>query len=208
VRYLTSLAFSPIYMEFSFFIQTRARTCAQILKAVSPFLYDGMKVPDRLTKGTHENFAFRLKTGDYEVEIDGNYEEVLNTIKNLPNLVVDIDKAFDKIKPKKIATLTVKTENASPQKASKQYPQIQSSGKLNEAVLRILETDWGKWRPRTLDELDEALKANGLEQSLRALGGALMDLVKKGRIRRWNTNAGYVYILAEKEALHAKGEVE
>ena len=167
-----------------------------------------MKVPDRLTKGTHENFAFRLKTGDYEVEIDGNYEDVQNTIKNLPNLVVDIDKAFEKIKPKKIATLTVKTENASPQKTLKQYPQIQSSGKLDEAVLRILETDWGKWRPRTLDELDEALKANGLEQSLRALGGALMDLVKKGKIRRWNTNAGYVYILAEKEALHAKGGVE
>lgn len=74
--------------------------------------------------------------------------------------------------------------------------------------MRILETDWGKWRPRTIDELDEALKANGSEQSPRTLGGVLMDLVKKGKIRRWNTNAGYVYILAEKEALHSKGEVE
>jgi hypothetical protein len=184
------------------------RTYAQILKAVSPFIYHGMKVPERLTKGTHKNFTFRLKTGDYEVEIDGNYEDVLNTIKNLPNLVVDIDKAFQKIKPKKVATLTVKTETAGPQKTSKQYPHIQSSEKLDEAMLRILETDWGKWRPRTIDELDEALKANGSEQSLRALGGVLMDLVKKGKIRRWNTNAGYVYILAEKEALHSKGEVE
>jgi hypothetical protein len=167
-----------------------------------------MKVPERLTKGKHENFAFRLKTGDFEVEIDGNYGDVLNTIKNLPNLVVDIDKAFEKIKPKKVATLTVKTDTAGPQKTLKQYPQIQSSRKLDDAVLRILETDWGKWRPRTIDELDEALKANGSEQSLRALGGVLMDLVKKGKIRRWNTNAGYVYILAEKEALHAKGEIE
>jgi hypothetical protein len=167
-----------------------------------------MKVPDRLTKGQHENFTFRLKTGDYEIEIDGNYGDVLNTIKNLPNLVVDIDKAFQKIKPKKVATLTVKTETAGPQKTSKQYPHIQSSGRLDEAVLRILETDWGKWRPRTIDELDEALKANGSEQSPRTLGGVLMDLVKKGKIRRWNTNAGYVYILAEKEALHSKGEVE
>jgi len=165
-------------------------------------------VPEKLTKGTHENFAFRLRTGDYEVEIDGNYGDVLNTIKNLPNLVVDIDKAFEKIKPRKVATLTVKTETAGPRKTPMQYPQIQSSEKLDEALLRMLETDWGKWRPRTIEELDEALKANGSEQSLRSLGGVLMDLVKKGKIRRWNTNAGYVYILAEKEALHSKGEVE
>ncbi len=161
-------------------------------------------MPDTLTKRTRDNFAFRLKTGDYEIEVNGNYGDVLNTIKNLPNIVVDIDKAFEKIKPRKVATLTVKTETASPQKASKQYPQIQSSQKLDEAVLRILETDWGKWRPRTIDELDEALKANGSEQSPRTLGGVLMDLVKREKIKRWNTNAGYVYILAEKEALHEK----
>jgi hypothetical protein len=159
------------------------------------------------TKKTHENFAFRLKTGDYEIEINGNHEDVLNTIRNLPNMVVDIDKAFEKIKPRKVATLTVKTESTSPQKTSKQFPQIQPSERLDDAVLKILETDWGKWRPRTIDELDDALKTNGFEQSPRTLGGVLMDLVKKEKIRRWNTNNGYVYILAEKETLHSKGEV-
>jgi len=181
------------------------RSRAQILKAVASFLYDGMKVTDRSTRRTHDNFAFRLKTGDYEVEIDGSHEDVLNAIKDLPNLVTDIDKAFEKIKPKKFATLTVKTETAGAQKTpSKQYPQIQSSGKLDETVLRILETDWGKWRPRTIDELDEALKTNGIEQSPRTLAGVLMELVKKEKIKRWNTNAGNVYILAETEALHQK----
>jgi len=167
-----------------------------------------MKVPETSTKRAHDSFAFRLKTGDYEIEVNGNYGDVLSTIKNLPNMVVDIDKAFEKIKPRKVATLTVKTESTSQQKTLKQYPQIQSSQKLDEAVLRILETDWGKWRPRTIDELEEALKANGFEQSPRTLGGVLMDLVKKERVRRWNTNNGYVYILAEKEALRSKGEVE
>jgi len=28
-----------------------------------------------------------------------------------------------------------------------------------------------------------------------------MGLVKKGRVRRWKTDAGYVYILAEEEVL-------
>lgn len=180
----------------------------QILKAVAPFLYHVINVPDKATKKIHGNFAFRLKTIDYEVEINGSRQEVLDTIKDLPNLIVNIDKAFEKLKPRKIATLTVKTEPANPQKTAQQYPKIASSEKLDEAILRILETDWGKWRPRTIDELDEALKANGMEQSTRKLGAILTELVRKEKIRRWNTNAGNVYILAEKEALHSRGEVE
>jgi predicted transcriptional regulator len=74
--------------------------------------------------------------------------------------------------------------------------------------VKLLQTDWGKWRPRTIDELGEALKSNRIEQSVRVLGGVLMELVKKEKIRRWNTNAGYVYILAEKEALRSRGDAE
>jgi hypothetical protein len=147
--------------------------------------------------------------GDYEIEINGSYMDVLNTIKDLPNLTGNIEKAFEKVKPRKVATLTVKTEAAGPQKgSSQQYPQIAPSAKLDEAILKLLETDWGKWRPRTIDELGEALKSNGIEKSERALGGVLMELVKKEKIRRWNTNAGYVYILAEKEALRPRGDAE
>jgi len=168
-----------------------------------------MKLPDKPTKKTLQNFAFRVKIGDYEVEINGNHEEVLNTIKDLPNLIGNIDKAFEKVKPRKVATLTVKTETAHPQKAaSHEYPQISSSEKVDEAIVKLLETDWGKWRPRTIDELSDALKSNGIEQSPRALATALMELVKKEKIRRWNTNAGYVYILAEKEALRSRGDAE
>jgi hypothetical protein len=168
-----------------------------------------MIVPDKTSRQTRENFTFRLKIGDYEVEINGSYADVLNTIKDLPNLTVNIEKAFEKVKPRKVATLTVKTEASGPQKVpSQQYPQIAPSAKLDEAILKLLETDWGKWRPRTIDELKEALKSNRIEQSERALGVVLMELVKKEKIRRWNTNAGYVYILAEKEALRPRGDIE
>lgn len=184
-------------------------TCyTQILKAVAPFLYHVINVPGKTTKTIHGSFAFRLKTSDYEVEINGSRQEVLDTITDLPNLVVSIDKAFEKLKPRKIATLTVKTEPTNPQGTAQQYPRIVSSEKLDEAILRILETDWGKWRPRTIDELDQGLKANGMEQSTRTLGTILAELVRKEKIRRWNTNAGNVYILAEKEALRSRGEVE
>jgi hypothetical protein len=166
-------------------------------------------VPDKTTKTIQSNFAFRLKTGDYEIEINGSREEVLNTIKDLSSLVGDIDKAFEKLKPRKIATLTVKTEAASPQKTSaQQYPKVPSSERLDETILKILETDWGKWRPRTIDELDEALKSNGIEQGTRTIGTTLTDLVKREKVRRWNTSAGNVYILAEKEALRTRRENE
>jgi len=147
--------------------------------------------------------------GDYEVEINGSYDNVLNTLKDLPSLVGNIEKAFEKVKPKKVATLTVRTGALSSQKTvSQQYPQISLAEKFDEAILKLLETDWGKWRPRTIEELGEALKASGMEPSARTLAGVLMDLVKKEKVRRWNTNAGYVYILAEKEALRSRGETE
>ena len=64
------------------------------------------KKPDERKEG----FAFRIKMGEYEVELKGTHEEVTKTIENLPSLVPNIHKAFETIKPKTIATLTVKTE--------------------------------------------------------------------------------------------------
>jgi hypothetical protein len=162
---------------------------------------------DRPSKKAHENYTFRLKMGEQEVEIGGSQEDVMNTIKELPRIITDIDKAFEKVRPKKVTTLTVRTEPSGPQKTpTQEYPKIPRSQKSDEAVLNLLATDWGKWRPRTVDELSEALRTNGLETPLRTLSTVLMSLVKKEKIVRWHTNSGYVYILAEKEALQQKGE--
>jgi hypothetical protein len=147
------------------------------------------------------SFAFRVKLGEYEFEVGGTRDEVLKTIEDLPNLIGNIQRAFDSVRAKKFATLTVKTETSKDQKAtSEKYPRISAAETSDEAVLSLLETDWGKWRPRTLEELRGALKANGLEYPARMLAAVLLDLVKQEKIRRWNTDSGYVYILAEKEA--------
>jgi hypothetical protein len=182
---------------------------AQILKGVVTFLYLGMGLQHKKPRKTGGSFALRVKMGDYEVDVTGAYEQVLDTIKELPSLISNIDKAFEKAKPKKVATLTVKTGAPIAERPpSQQYPQISYTAKLDEALLKILETDWGKWRPRTIDELSEALKANELEHSVRTLAAVLMELVRKEKIRRWSTDTGYVYILAEKEALRSRGDTE
>jgi hypothetical protein len=153
-------------------------------------------------------FAFRIKIGEYEVEIRGTREEVLKTVEQLPSLISNVHKAFESAKPKTVATLTVKTEPSKAEPHAQKYPKIPPTENCEEAIIRILETDWGKWRPRTIDELREALQANGLTYSGRVLTGVLMGIVKKGKIRRWNTDAGFVYILAEGEALEPEGGVE
>ncbi|MEM3673615.1 MAG: hypothetical protein QW468_05290 [Candidatus Bathyarchaeia archaeon] len=151
-------------------------------------------------------FGFRVKLGDFEVEINGNREEVLKTLEELPSLMVKVQSAFECLKPREAAKIIVRTEPSKAQSEenkmiAQNLPKIAPTDDCNEAVLRILESDWGKWRPRTIEELKEVLKANGMSFPGRILSGTLLGLVKKGVVRRWNTNAGYVYILAEKEVL-------
>ena len=160
------------------------------------------------TEKQSRDFAFRIKIGEYEVEIMGTNEEVIKTIENLPSLVMNVHKAFESAKPKTVATLTVRTEpTAKPEQEAqaKSYPKITSPASPSEAVVKILQTDWGKWRPRTVDELKETMKANDLTYPGRVLTDTLNKLAEKGTVRRWNTNTGFVYILADKKPL-SRGE--
>lgn len=169
------------------------------------------KVIEKKAEETSEGFAFRVKIGEYEVEIKGKYGDVTKTLENLPSLIVHVQKAFETVKPKTIATLTVKTE-PSPKPASEEpaqsYPKINSPRNCENAVIKILETDWGKWRPRTVEELKEAIKANELKYSGRVLEDTLNELADKGMVRRWNTNTGFVYILAEAKSMGSGDEVQ
>jgi hypothetical protein len=169
-------------------------------------------LPNKAVKGKKSGgFAFRVKIGEYEVEIQGTHEEVTKTLNNLPDLITNVHKAFETVKPKTVTTLTVKTEptaktKAAPKPPEQTYPKITSAATCEAAVLRLLETDWGKWRPRTMEELKDAMKANKMEYNTRTLTGTLNTLANKGLVRRWNTTTGFVYILAEEKPLSSGGE--
>ncbi len=158
-----------------------------------------------------EGFSLRVKIGEYEVELSGTHAEVMNTVESLPDLIANINKAFETVKPRTVATLTVKTAEATktskmPEVSMQNYPKIAGSAEPEEAVLRILESDWGKWRPRTMEELKETMKANDLKYPNRVLTSTLDGLADKGMVRRWNTNTGFVYILAEEKHSGSGGE--
>lgn len=160
----------------------------------------------KTAKEKQSSFSLRVRMGEYEVEINGGRDEVMKTIEELPGLIANVGKAFEDARPRKMATLTVKTEVSKKETNTQNYPKISPTQDCEEAITKILQTDWGKWRPRTIDELRDALEANGQSYAARALATALSQLEKKGAIRRWNTDAGFVYILVEKETLGVKGE--
>ena len=164
-----------------------------------------------IKKKEYEGFAFRIKLGEYEVEIKGTREEVMNTLKDLPDIAAKVNKAFENLKPKTVATLTVKTQpTAKAKKTAKTpaqaYPKIKAGINCKEAVISLLKTDWGKWRPRTMEELKDAMKASKINYTKRTLERTLNKLADKGMVRRWNTNTGFVYILAEKSTSKFGGE--
>lgn len=144
-------------------------------------------------------FTIRIKIGQNEIEISGSQREVLKTIQDLPKLVENITKAFTPKNTKKTTTEkpSVTMISVPSSTTSKIYPSIRKAKNCSQAVLKLLETEWGAWRPRTLSEIVEALKANAIHYPSSTLSGVLSWLVKKGKVKRWKTDAGYVYILAE-----------
>lgn len=156
-----------------------------------------------MAKRLGEEFSIRVRVGEYEVEVKGSRSEVLDAIKELPNLIPSFSKAFENLKAKE-ATVAVKAPVPAVAKTEspvEQYPRIPKAESCSEALLKVLESDWGKWRPRTVTELKEALAANNLHFPGRTLAADLLALVRKGVVRCWKTDKGYVYILAEKEVL-------
>ncbi len=163
----------------------------------------------KLVEEKTEGFSIRVKIGEYEVELSGTHSEVMKTLKSIPTLIANINKAFESVKPKTIATITVKTSeatNASSEAQVQSYPKIAATESAEEAILKALDSDWGKWRPRTMDELKEVMKFNNLKYPGLVLPSILEALAEKGLVKWWNTNAGFVYILAETRKANSNGE--
>jgi len=153
-----------------------------------------------------QEFSIRVRVGDYEVELKGARREVMDTIRELPKLMTDFSKAFSFLRPKSASTVAIKAIATGSVKETpmENHPKIPKVGSCGEAVLKVLESDWGKWRPRTLMEIKAVLEANGMFYSGSTLASELLKLVKEEKVKRWKTDKGYVYIITEKEILADK----
>jgi len=142
-------------------------------------------------------FSLRVRLGQCEVEISGSRDDVLKTVDELPNLVATISEAFSEASARvDVSSKTAASSESVSSPPSATYPSIQSTGNCSDAVLRLLSTDWGRLTPRSLPELVEAMKANAVHFPATTLSGVLNWLVRKGRVKRWKTDKGYVYVLS------------
>ncbi len=134
-------------------------------------------------------FSVRVRLHRYEVEVSGSRDEVLKTFEDLPRLVAVISEAF--------GTVEVEPAETKPSvEGSAVYPSIQSSGNCSDVVVQLLGSEWGRVQPRSLPELVEAMRDNAVHYPATTLSGVLSWLVRRGKIKRWKTEKGYVYVLS------------
>lgn len=132
-------------------------------------------------------FHIKVRIGDNEVEIGGTKKEVMETLEDLESIVEKVSSAFKekevrgKVRPKKNGDVD--------------YPKITHTTQCSEAIVSLLETDWGK-TPRTIGELREAMEANAIFFPKSTISGVLSWLIKKGSLRRWkDKKRGYLYVI-------------
>lgn len=136
-------------------------------------------------------FHVKIRIGDAEVEIGGEREEVLETLQELDKLVELFREAFN------IASEDKKSKSRNKVDPT-QFPKIPRTNQCSEAVLGLLQTDWGT-TPRTIGELREGMEANAVFFPKTTLSGVLVWLTKKGDLRRWkDPKRGYLYVLNER----------
>lgn len=140
------------------------------------------------------DFSVRVRIGEKEVELRGSKEEVFETLDSRLDYIVDrVSEAFQN---EEVEELVEEAEEDGEEEDEEDmlYPDIGSASSCSEGILKVMETPWGK-RPRTLGELREALKANDLFYPTTTMSSVLISLVRQGKLRRWKTSGGYVYVL-------------
>jgi hypothetical protein len=135
-------------------------------------------------------FHVKIRIGETEVEIGGKREDVLETLQELDKVVELVREAFN-------IEITEKKSKSKNKIDPTQFPKISRTNQCSEAVLSLLQTEWGKV-PRTIGELREGMEANAVFFPKTTLSGVLVWLTKKGSLRRWkDPKRGYLYVLNE-----------
>jgi len=145
-------------------------------------------------------FSFRVRFGGCEIEVCGSRDEVMQTIKELPGLVAGVVEAF--------GAVGVEAPSDAGKERASALPVVGGSASCSEAVLRLLGSDWGRAQPKSLPELVEALRANAVHYPASTLSGVLAWLVRRGRVKRWKTEKGYVYVSGESERACERPPIE
>ncbi len=143
-------------------------------------------------------FSIRIKIGAYEVEVSGARQEVLQVLENLAPVVEAVSKAFGELGETLPQPATTVATSAPPITASigEGAPSVTAPKSCADAVMQLLQSKWGRAKPRTLGEMMDALRSSALHHPASTIGKTLQRLTQRGKLRRWKTKDGYVYVVA------------
>ena len=139
-------------------------------------------------------FMIRVKIGNYEMELTGSRGDVLQTLKELPEIVGKVIEAFSPLQ-----TLKAYPMQETLKAVEEAFPTIETRIGIScpDAIVAILSTGWGREKPRNLGEIMEAMKMNALHFPVGTVKGRLTDLTKKGMLRRIRGEKGYGYVVVK-----------
>ncbi len=127
------------------------------------------------------------------IEVEGELEEVKETVDNLDQLFDSLSSAIGTIKVSSQEPVEVGEEieqEASPQK----IPKISKESKsiISDAIREIINSPWGE-SGRILEEIQEALDKEGLHKGMGNISGTLNRLTENNEVERRKENNEYVY---------------
>lgn len=73
-------------------------------------------------------------------------------------------------------------------------PQVTATG-LVDALMQLLGSPWGR-EPRTLREIEEALRINAIHYPTASIAARLAELTKRGRLRRMKKGGVLAYVVS------------
>ncbi len=127
------------------------------------------------------------------IEVEGELEEVKETVDNLDQLFDSLSSAIGTIKVSSQEPVEVGEEieqEASPQKIPKISKESKSS--ISDAIREIINSPWGE-SGRILEEIQEALDKEGLHKGMGNISGTLNRLTENNEVERRKENNEYVY---------------
>lgn len=145
---------------------------------------DNNTLAGRLSEFVKSGWAKRLSKARYEIN-----QYSLNPILD----EIAISRRKSELFQPTASNFTENTSALSEVEQRQSFPTVSKSKGLTDAILNILNTEWGK-TPREWGEISEALRRNALHYSKGSVTGTLTLLTQGGKLRRIREGRAYKYI--------------
>lgn len=131
-----------------------------------------------------------VRLGDFEVEIEGTHANIQSLMgeplyKFIRGLQTVSEEFPEEPAPEEVSPPTMEYP-----------PPIRPQPTLSGTLRNLMNTEWGH-KPRTLSEIMTTLETSGIYYPSNTVSRRLLDLVKKGDLRRLGTRGTFKYVAAK-----------